>query len=320
MGEAPGEAPGKASTDPLLGPRYPPPERPRGRPKGRPAFGLVIGAIVLTRFGREVAERVAVSRYGFVGFVLVAGGVLAVVLVWRGVHRARVRRQGGFELTPEDVRGQIESSGLGPPAFVEDGTVLGASLLVLNQRTKLVEAVIEHDVFGSDGERLGAVRQIGQSRAKLAVRLLTSLDQFFTHHLDIVGGDGRPVLRLTRPAKLFRSKVHVFDGSDRYLGTIQQLNVLWKINFELRASNGQVVGFLRAQNVRAWDFHVYDWYQREVATVVKSWEGWARTAFTRADRYVVRVHEPLPEPLRPLTIAAALAVDVALKQDPRGLG
>lgn len=317
MGEARGEGPPPES---LQGPRYPPPERPRSRPRGRPAFALVVGAAVVTRFGREVTERVALSRYGFAGVVLVGAAVLALMLLWRAAVRARVRRQGGVELTPEDVRGQIEASGLGGPAFVEDQTLTGASVLVVNQRTKLVEAVTEYDVFGADGERLGAVRQIGQSRAKLAARIFTGLDQFFTHHFDIVGDDGHPVLRLTRPAKLFRSKVHVFDGSDRYLGTIQQLNVFWKINFEMRAANGQVVGFLRAQKVRAWDFHIYDWYEREVATVVKSWEGWARTAFSRADRYVVRIHEPLPDPLRPLTIAAALTVDVALKQDPRGVG
>jgi Scramblase len=317
MGEVPGEPSTESS---LLGPRYPPPERPRSRPRGRPAFGLVVGAAVAARFGREVVERVAFSRYGFVGIVLVAITAVTVIFVWRAVHRARVRRQGDVELAPEDVQAQIAASGLGGPAFVEDETVLGASMLVLNQRTKLIEAITEYELFGSDGKSLGAIRQIGQSEGKLLVRFFTGLDQFFTHHFEIVGRDGHPALRLTRPAKLFRSKVHVFDGSDRFLGTIQQMNILWKINFELRGPNGQVVGFLRAQNVRAWDFHIYDWYEREVAAVVKSWEGWARTAFTRADRYVVRIHEPLPDPLRSLTVAAALAVDVALKQDARGLG
>ncbi len=56
-----------------------------------------------------------------------------------------------------------------------------------------------------------------------------------------------------------------------------------------------------------------------MATVVKSWEGWGRTAFTRADRYAVRVHEPLHDPLRQLTLATALAADLALKQDARGI-
>jgi hypothetical protein len=54
--------------------------------------------------------------------------------------------------------------------------------------------------------------------------------------------------------------------------------------------------------------------------MVKSWEGWARTAFTRADRYVVQVHQPLAYPLRELTVTAALVVDLALKQDARGFG
>jgi hypothetical protein len=34
----------------------------------------------------------------------------------------------------------------------------------------------------------------------------------------------------------------------------------------------------------------------------------------------VQVHRPLDDPLRTLVVAAALAVDTALKQDNRGLG
>jgi hypothetical protein len=81
-----------------------------------------------------------------------------------------------------------------------------------------------------------------------------------------------------------------------------------------------VVGHLRAANVRAWDFHVEDAWGREVATIVKSWEGWGRSAWTRADRYVLKVHQPLPAGLRELVLAVPLTIDVALKQDVRGLG
>jgi uncharacterized protein YxjI len=279
----------------------------------------VIVAIAL-RGGREVIERVALSQYGPIGALAVGGAVVVAMLLWRANGRARARRQGGVELTPADVQAQIEASELGPPAFPEDGTLLGASVLAVNQRTKILEAITEYDVFDSSGQRVGAIRQIGQSDLKLLARIFTAFDQFFTHHFELTDLSGRPVLRLTRPRKIFRSKVHVFDGWNRYVGTIQQLNVFWKIRFELRAANGQVVGFLRAQNLRAWDFQVYDWHERIVATVVKSWEGWGRMVFSRADRYVLRIHEPLDDPLRHLTLATALAADVALKQDARGLG
>lgn len=46
----------------------------------------------------------------------------------------------------------------------------------------------------------------------------------------------------------------------------------------------------------------------------------AKTLFTNADNYVLTIHEPLTDPLRLLVIASAVSVDLALKQDNRGLG
>lgn len=302
-----------------LPPQPPPPPREGGR-RGRPAFGLLIVIAIAFRFGRQVVFEVAVSSYGIIGGIAVAVLGIAVVVLWRLGLRRKVRDQGGVEFTAESVAQQIDVSGLGPPAFPEDGTLLGASLLVVNQRTKLVEVNTEYEIFGTGGVPLGVVRQIGQSKAKQAARLFTGFDQYFTHHFDVVDPHGRVVLRMTRPRKIFLTKLHVYDGYDRHLGTIRQQNVFWKIRFELLASGGFLVGHLRAENLRAWDFDVYDREGRVVASVTKSWEGWARTAFTRADRYAARIHEPLAEPLRQLTLAAALAVDLALKQDQRAFG
>ena len=302
---------------PLPAPPIPQP-RPRQGRKGRPFFGVLIGVAILTRVGREVAGRVAISRYGLVGLAAVAVGVYAVVLLWRAHQRARARAR-GTEFTPELVTRQLADSGIGQPAFPESGTLLGASVLVMNQHAKILEVNTDYEVFGSAGLPIGSIRQFGQSRGKALARVVTGLDQFFTHHFEICDSEGRPVLRLTRPRKVFLTRLHVFDGADRFVGTIRQRNVFWKIRFALLDAGGAVVGHLRAENVRAWDFHIYDGFERCIATVVKSWEGWARTAFTRADHYVVRVHVPLVDPLRQLTLAAALATDLALKQDARGI-
>jgi uncharacterized protein YxjI len=287
--------------------------------KGRPAFGVIVAFAVVARFGREIVEELAWSRYGAIGVVAVAAAVIAVMVGWRLVMRARTRARGGIEFTPEVVSRQIADSGLGGPAFAEDGTLVGASILVVNQRPKILEANTDYEVFGSAGMPIGAIRQIGQSRAKLAARVLTGFDQYFTHHFEIRDLEGRPVLRVTRPRKIFLTKLHVFTGDDRYLGTIKQQNVFWKIHFGIAAAGGATIGQLRAENVRAWDFTVYDTLDRPMATVVKTWEGWARTAFTRADHYVVRIHVRLPEPLHQLVLTAALAADLALKQDARGI-
>jgi len=77
---------------------------------------------------------------------------------------------------------------------------------------------------------------------------------------------------------------------------------------------------MKAEKLQAWDFQVFDQYERPIASIIKSWEGWTRTAITRTDRYSVRLHYQLPDPLRTLTLAAALAVDLGIKQDARGIG
>jgi hypothetical protein len=292
-----------------------------GKPskRGRPAFGKVVVAVVGIRLFREVVERVALSAWGVVGGLLVTVGGIAVLLAWRGHQRAKVKRRGGVEHTPEEITKQLQDSELLPPAYPENGTIAGASVLVLNQLPKLLEVETQYEVFGSNADRIGTLRQIGQSRGKQIARVISAFDQYFTHHFELEDLDGEDVLRLTRPRKLFRSRVRVFDGNDRFLGQWVQENVFWKIRWTLLDAAGQPVSRMSAKNVRAWDFHVVV-AGREAATIVKSWEGWARTAWTRADRYVVRINDPLERDLRLMLLMAPLVIDQSLKQDARGFG
>jgi uncharacterized protein YxjI len=151
------------------------------------------------------------------------------------------------------------------------------------------------------------------------LRVVSSIDQFMTHRLEITDPAGAVLLQLIRPAKWVKSRVLVADAGGRELGAIVQKNVIGKIRFDLEAE-GEVVGSLSAENWRAWNFNVRDPHGTELARITKTWEGLATTMFTTADNYVVQIHDPVPEPLRSLVVAAALAVDTALKQDNRGLG
>jgi uncharacterized protein YxjI len=207
------------------------------------------------------------------------------------------------------------------PAPPDPGSGSGRSLyeqpvLLMSQRTKLVELTNEYAVLDGEGRQIGAVVQVGQSTLKKAVRLFSELDQFLTHRLEVRDASG-PVLVLTRPAKVVKSRVLVQRPDGAPVGEIVQANVFGKIRFDLVA-NGQRVGAIQAENWRAWDFAITDAAGIEVARITKKWEGLARTLFTTADRYVVLVHYRLPEPLASLVIASALTVDTALKQDDRG--
>jgi uncharacterized protein YxjI len=214
------------------------------------------------------------------------------------------------------VQGQVERAAA-TGAFVGGGTLFTEPVLVVNQKTKIIELANEYKVFDGAGKELGAVRQTGQSTLKKAARLFTSLDQFLTHKLEITDASGATQLTLTRPAKVFKSTVVVLrpDGSE--IGRIVQENMIGKIRFRIEAG-GQRLGAIQGENWIAWNFAIKDANDAEIARITKTFEGVARTLFTTADHYVVQIHKELPEPLRSLVVASALCVDTALKQDERG--
>ncbi|AKN71422.1 scramblase [Streptomyces sp. PBH53] len=199
------------------------------------------------------------------------------------------------------------------------GTLFTEPVLVVNQKAKLIELTNEYKVMDQSGREIGSVTQVGQGILRKILRFVSSLDQFLTHKLEIRDAHGQPQLLLTRPAKIFKSRVIVTRPDGSPVGEIVQKNMIGKINFAMMA-NGQQVGAIKAENWRAWNFAIVDHADNEVARITKTWEGLAKTLFTTADNYVLQIHYQLPEPLLSLVVATALTVDTALKQDARGWG
>jgi hypothetical protein len=224
-----------------------------------------------------------------------------------------------IQRSKEKVRRDVARAGAQNATVPGGGSPLTEKLLVVNQKAKVLELTNEYAVFDQDGNQIGAVRQVGQSAARKVLRALTSVDQFLTTRLEVVDMTGNPILKLTRPGKIMKSKVIVEDAHGQEIGQIVQKNVIGKIRFSLEA-NGQALGSINAENWRAWNFNIQDQTGSEVARITKTWEGLAKTMFTTADNYVVQIHQELEEPLHQLVVAAALGVDTALKQDSRGLG
>lgn len=221
--------------------------------------------------------------------------------------------------TPQDISQQVHGrAGIATGENVGGGTVLTEPILVVNQKAKIIEVSAEYAIYDQHGTQIGGVRQVGQSTAKKVMRVLTNVDQFMTHKLQIVDRDGSVVLQLTRPAKFLKSKIIVQDHTGTEIGTIVQENAIGKIHFAMMTPQGQV-GAIHAENWRAWNFRIEDHAGNEVARITKTWEGLAKTMFTTADNYVVQIHQQLPEPLHSLVVATTLSVDLALKQDNRGL-
>jgi uncharacterized protein YxjI len=218
----------------------------------------------------------------------------------------------------EKIQRDVAKVGVQAGTTQGGGSIFTEPVLVVNQKAKLIEINNEYAIYDQNGTQIGAVRQVGQSKAKKLIRLVSDVDQYLTHKFQVVDMQGNVLLAITRPAKLMKSKVVVQNGSGQEIGTIVQQNVIGKIHFGLE-SGGSSYGSINAENWRAWNFNIQDHTGAEVARITKTWEGLAKTMFTTADNYVVQIHRPLEEPLRSLVVAAGLAVDTALKQDSRGL-
>lgn len=203
-------------------------------------------------------------------------------------------------------------------AGVGGGTIFTEPVLVVNQKAKVIELNTEYAIYNQHGGQIAAIRQVGQSKAKKVARFVSSIDQFMTHSLQVVDMAGIVQLTVTRPAKFMKSRVVVADGSANEVGSIVQQNMIGRIRFGLE-SGGSTIGSLNGENWRAWNFNIQDQAGTEVARITKTWEGLAKTMFTTADNYVLQIHRPLEEPLRSLVVASAASVDLALKQDSRGL-
>lgn len=231
----------------------------------------------------------------------------------------------GNEANPELIQrmtsgdGTRRSANLGADAFQGSGSIFDEPVLIVNQKAKLIELNNQYGVFDRNGRQLAAVNQVGQSTAKKVLRLVSSLDQFLTHQLQITDASGNVLMQLTRPAKVIKSTVIVNDAQGQEIGRIVQDNVFGKIHFTLEAG-GHTYGAIKAENWRAWNFRIEDHTGTEVARITKTFEGVAKTLFTTADNYVVQIHTRLAQPLNALVVASALSVDTALKQDSRGFG
>ena len=124
-------------------------------------------------------------------------------------QRGRRRRRSSSSCT---VRASTAAPTSARPRSSGGGTIFTEPILVVNQKAKMIELNNQYGVFNQSGQQIAAVNQVGQSAAKKVLRLVSSLDQFMTHKLEITDSAGAVLLRLTRPAKVMKSTVIVSDG------------------------------------------------------------------------------------------------------------
>lgn len=218
----------------------------------------------------------------------------------------------------KNAQRQVRKLGVADPSQAGGGSLFTEQILIVNQKAKLFERKAEYSVFSQHGHKVGGVRQFGTGMSAMVVGRDNA-----TKRLQIVDVDGDPILTLTRPATVLKSKVTVMRQDGTPVGQIVQENFgvmasmlggRFNIRFRME-SGGEILGTINAESWRAWDFSIQDPHGSEIARITKTWAGFSKEMFTKADNYVLQMHRTLEDPLLSLVISAALAVDTVLKQD-----
>lgn len=190
--------------------------------------------------------------------------------------------------------------------------VAGRSGVGLHQKRKFLELRNQYTLTDDEGREIGKVEQAKQSPLAFILRLASSLDVVLPVTLHVTGTDGRVELRLHKP--WFAFSVKVSDGEGRALGAVTKKVRLGKAVFNIADASAREVGVLKAENWRARDFRFEDPAGSEVARVTKKWRGLLTEAFSDADSYAVTFNDRADVATRQLALAAALAVDITMKQ------
>ena len=197
-----------------------------------------------------------------------------------------------------------------------DTLVAGRSGIGLHQKRKFFELRNQYTLTGDDGQEIGKVEQAKQSPFAFILRLVSSLDVVLPVTLHVTTTQGQEELTLHKP--WFRFAVNVSDSTGTPLGTVKKKARLGKAVFSVEGPGGGEVGLLKAENWRARDFRFENPSGNEVARVTKKWRGLLTEAITDADSYAVTFEDTTDTATRQLALAAALAVDLTMKQKDTG--
>lgn len=196
------------------------------------------------------------------------------------------------------------------------GTLFTEPILVVNQQARLIEAAREFGVFDQYGQPLGSVVEVGQTRLRKIIQVLTKYDKCTTHTFEVRDMGGSVVLKVAIPAKTLESRFLVTRADETPIGEIVPGNSPDDTRF-LFVSNDKILGGIVAENWPGWDFSITDHTGAQIARVTKTFDESVKESFTAADNYAVEVYRHVTGPLASMVVASALIIGTALRQGER---
>ncbi|MGH8910405.1 MAG: hypothetical protein ACRD0K_28890 [Egibacteraceae bacterium] len=167
-------------------------------------------------------------------------------------------------------------------------TLMREPVLVVTQRGWLTT---DYGIFDEHGHQLAGVRHGKQG--------------MIGRQLEIIDQQGATLLRLVRPVQVFGWHLAVTRPDGAVVGRFIARPALGGLRLVIQ-SRGETLGELRPDSRTR--FAITDPTHQVVARIERQRDGQASC------RYILRIHGPVPDPLRSLLIAAPLAVEIRRKE------
>jgi uncharacterized protein YxjI len=162
-------------------------------------------------------------------------------------------------------------------------------------------------VLSEDGNQIGAIKEnLPVSRIILSL-FISKKNLPFT--LEIQDASGQILTIIEKKFSFITASIDIKDAAGNKIGTIKQKFTLLKPSYEIYDAANNLIGTIKGDWL-AWDFHVKDSADKDLATISKKWGNAIKEIFTDADKYMISVSpEVTDEKMRMAIISASAVVD-----------
>lgn len=191
---------------------------------------------------------------------------------------------------------------------------LNKNLFFIKEHVGMFKAANNFDIYDPSNQQI--ILTCREENLSFFTRIFrfSDLKRMTPFEIDIKTRAGERVIKVKRGISVFLSKVEVFDGNNKLVGTFNQKLFSIGGEFDVLDENGKLVCTLRGKWT-SWDFKfVKD--NIEFAHVTKKWAGIGKELFTTADNYILQIDEKVraDNPIRILIMAAVMCIDMVLKE------
>jgi uncharacterized protein YxjI len=237
-------------------------------------------------------------------------------------------RNCGKELTEREAFCQncgvrLSMPPLTPPAANLFGTAndsfFGIDEYIIDEKISAFKFTNAYKVFDANGDQIGSVEQQKVSGGQKAARILLggNVKAMQSFRLDIKDMNGSVLITIQRGGISsgiggMRS-VGLFDGGGLHIATIKILFSMWTLKQEILDPSGNTIGRIEG-DWKGWNFTIFDTNGAVIGAVNKKWNGMMKEFFTTADKYHISISPQTAGIHRIAIVAAAVTLDMMLKE------